>query len=474
MLRSSLRPINRTLHIPKRSFRLSLFTNEEGEFRRKSSTLIRDKVNVWSKVWANKDIVAITTVMAGVATAANFFVENHRLDIEERKHEAELAKQKLELDRHSTDRKIQVIKSALLTKMEPPKTDIPHCDIPEAEQTITRRMERSPILVVGYQGVGKTTMLNKMIADRRANELPEKNQPAFMLSLRKCIRDRTNEKGVLFKMMLEEIGIGEAVQQSFVVDDMSNGARLLYSALKELRQEGYGPCLFAIDDVQILFQDPASLVSKEAAGWAQWLLEMHQEKLIKLAFISSEGSAYLKMIHISGYEARLERVHFPKMRVSHLTHYLLDTFNPTVVDGENVGFNERNSKLFAKIFTGFTDIQFAMHADSVEEYVEGRMRTGKSKLKKVLQQNRTYGVILSNLPCEMYAFEKALPHLAVAEIETYLDELVSKHIVAAHGNEWHWNRRLLKEAYGSMGMWDRRGGMGFRRVEKAIKWFFWW
>lgn len=74
----------------------------------------------------------------------------------------------------------------------------------------------------------------------------------------------------------------------------------------------------------------------------------------------------------------------------------------------------------------------------------------------------------------MEKFEKEMPHLAVAEIEQVLSELVERNIIALTGSEYEWNRRLLKVAYDRLSRWEKQGGMGWRRVQAAIKWLFYW
>ena len=197
-----------------------------------------------------------------------------------------------ELLKHSTDRKIDIIKNALLCKFEPPALTLPQCPIVEAEVLLKKRLSRSPVFLVGHQGIGKTTLIKKLISDLRGYDDVKKNQPAVRIPLRKVIRDRAEESGMLFKVLMEEMGLVDAINSSLVVDDLRASDQHLLSTLKLLKKEGYGPCLLVVDDTEILFQDKSSKLHREATGWCQWLLELYTEGLINLVFVSSEGLVY--------------------------------------------------------------------------------------------------------------------------------------------------------------------------------------
>jgi hypothetical protein len=226
--------------------------------------------------------------LLNVAQQNDQLERQQRLDEENRRRQAE------EEARNSAERKTAVVRGALLVKMPEPEVSLPLFDMYEAEALLNRLIQRSPVLLSGYQGTGKSTLLSRMVAARRAHTDVSLN--AYRLSLRKCLRDRSGEPGILFRILAEEIGLGKAVQEGFVCDDFSNAQRYFVAALEQLRRDGYEPCLFIVDDVDILFRDIHPGLATQAAGWCEWLLELHEAGLIRLVMATNCGSGYLDLI----------------------------------------------------------------------------------------------------------------------------------------------------------------------------------
>ncbi|RKP07028.1 hypothetical protein THASP1DRAFT_31155 [Thamnocephalis sphaerospora] len=413
--------------------------NEFGRFKR-----------IIMRWWENKDVVAICTVLAGAGTIINVAQQRDQIERQERVDEENRIKAAEESARNSAERKISVVRGALTVKLDPPEPTLPMCDLYEAEALINRLVQRSPVLVNGYQGTGKSTLLSRMVASRRSDTDITFNQPAYRLSLRKCLRDRGGEPGILFRLIAEEIGLGKAVQEGFVVDDFNNAQQYFVGALEQLRRDGYEPCMFVVDDVEILFNESHPELSKQAGGWCEWLLELHEAGLLRLVMATSAGGVYLDLIKFSGFEARLERAHMPELPESRIVRYLINRFNPHTSDADSLSFDEESAHEFAKIFTGFTDILFATSSPTIHEYCESRLRHAQLKIKKAIQLDASYREIFSHIPCELSALENSMPRMKLSEIERRLDYLVDRGIIAWTGMKIVWNRKLVREAYNRM------------------------
>jgi heme exporter protein D len=239
----------------------------------------------------------VCTILAGTGTLVNVAQQQEQMERQERLEEERRQEAAEEAARNSAERKILVVRGALTTQLKPPQVQLPMCDLYEAEALINRLVQRSPVLVNGYQGTGKSTLLSRMVASRRSDVDVTFNQPAYRLSLRKCLRDRANEPGVLFRLIAEEIGLGKAVQEGFVHDNFENAHQYFVGALEDLRRDGYEPCLFVVDDIEILFNDAHPQLRQQAGGWCEWLLELHEAGLIRLVLVTSAGGVYLDLIN---------------------------------------------------------------------------------------------------------------------------------------------------------------------------------
>ncbi|KAI8056943.1 hypothetical protein BDF22DRAFT_668622 [Syncephalis plumigaleata] len=383
--------------------------------------------------WANKELSPVSIRhpyrlyhLAGAGTLVNLAQQQEQLERQERLEEERRQAAAEETARNSAERK------RLVVRVKPPQVQLPMCDLYEAEALINRLVQRSPVLVNGYQGTGKSTLLSRMVASRRSDVDITFNQPAYRLSLRKCLRDRCNEPGVLFRLIAEEIGLGKAVQEGFVHDNFDNAHQYFVGALEDLRRDGYEPCLFVL--------------RQQAGGWFEWLLELHEAGLLRLVLVTSAGGVYLDLIKFSGFEARLERAHMPEVRQARLVDYLLNEFNPHSCDADTLAFDEESAPEFARIFTGFTDILFATSSPSFMT----RIRHARNKIKKAIQRDSCYREIFASIPCELADFEERLPNKTLSELEKLLDYLVDRGMVAWTGSTIVWNRKIIREAYQRM------------------------